>query len=398
MKLKQQPADFQVEELTAVTPVADGPYAFYQLNKHGWSSLDAFQAIRRRWQLTPQRLSYGGLKDKHAHTVQYFSIHHGPRRGLRQTGIDVRYLGQLAEPYTSAQMAGNRFRLTLRAVTDAEWACVRPRLLAVARWGVPNYFDDQRFGSVMAEGAFMAKAWVLGDYEEALRRALTAPYKHDRPPQKKEKAILKAHWGDWRQCKAELPRGHARSLVTYLVDHPTNFRGALARLRGDLASLYLAAYQSYLWNRLLAEWLRRQLPADQLIPLPLRLDVVPIYRHLDDEQGARLAEQRLPLPTARCRLPDDDPLLPLVRHVLAAEGIELSQLKIKGERQPFFARGDRTVMCLPRDLSHQLDADERHPGKHKLILSFTLPPGSYATLIVKAIFAPGVSHTARGED
>ena len=43
------------------------------------------------------------------------------------------------------------------------------------------------------------------------------------------------------EAKARLGRSHARSLVTYLVDHPTDFRGAFARLRRDLRSLYFSA-------------------------------------------------------------------------------------------------------------------------------------------------------------
>src|SRR2546425_8917597 len=36
------------------------------------------------------------------------------------------------------------------------------------------------------------------------------------------------------------------------VHHPTDFKGALERLRPELRGLYLSAYQSYLWNRMLA--------------------------------------------------------------------------------------------------------------------------------------------------
>ena len=117
MKLKQQPEDFHVEELTEVAP-AEGPHAFYRLEKRGWSTPDALAAIRRRWRLEPRRLSYGGLKDRHALTVQYLSVWHGPRRNLTHQGVTVTYLGQVPEPYTSAAVRANRFRITLRDLTD----------------------------------------------------------------------------------------------------------------------------------------------------------------------------------------------------------------------------------------------------------------------------------------
>ena len=84
--------------------------------------------------------------------------------------------------------------------------------------------------------------------------ASVAPYRAI-APQKKEKAILRAHWGDWRTCKDKLPHDHARTLVAYLESHPADFRGAIARLRPELRGLYLSAYQSHLWNRMLARWL-----------------------------------------------------------------------------------------------------------------------------------------------
>src|SRR5262245_38835117 len=101
MKLKQRPEDFQVEEVTDVLPTAHGNFAFYRLEKSGWSTPDAFQAIRRRWKIDLRRLSYGGLKDRHAHTVQYFTILHGPQRHLTHQEVAVRYLGQVSEAYTS---------------------------------------------------------------------------------------------------------------------------------------------------------------------------------------------------------------------------------------------------------------------------------------------------------
>ncbi|HEV3118532.1 MAG TPA: tRNA pseudouridine(13) synthase TruD, partial [Gemmataceae bacterium] len=99
MKLKQQPEDFQVEELTDVALGEDGPFAFYRLEKTAWSTPDAIQAIRRRWHIHPRRISYGGLKDRHARTIQYLTIHRGPTHELTHHNVHVRYLGQVTEPY-----------------------------------------------------------------------------------------------------------------------------------------------------------------------------------------------------------------------------------------------------------------------------------------------------------
>src|SRR5947209_5326874 len=386
MKVKQLPEDFQVEELTHVTPASQGRFAFYRLEKRGWSTLDAIQAVRRRWQVDWQRISYGGLKDRHALTAQYFTILHGPRRGLTHHGVRVQYLGHVAAPYSSNDIQANRFRVVVRHLTAEQVVATRLALDEVRVDGIPNYFDDQRFGSV-AGNDFVARHLVRGEFEAGLRLALTAPYEFDKAEQKREKAILRECWGNWPECKARLPRGHARSLVDYLVSHPTDFRGAVERLRPELQGLYLSAYQSYLWNGMLAAWLDVNLPPEQRLPVRLRLGEVPIHRRLTAEQRERLRTLMLPLPSARLAPDPAAEWAPLVERVLAAEGSQLSEMRIKGVRKPFFSKGERAVLCQPDGLRYEVADDELHPGRSKLILFFDLPRGSYATLIVKRVTA-----------
>jgi tRNA pseudouridine13 synthase len=387
MKLKQQPEDFQVEEQTDVVPGSAGPYAFYRLTKRGWTTPDALAAVRRRWQVDLRRVSYGGLKDRHAHSVQYVTIFHGPRRGLSRHRITLEYLGQVERPFTSQDIRSNRFVVTVRDLTPGEGESVGPALEEVRVDGVPNYFDDQRFGSVRAGGEFVARLLVLQRYEDALRQALAAPYEFDRKEQKKEKAVLLAHWGDWPVCKARLPCGHARSLVDYLVSHPGDFRGALARLRPELRGLYLSAYQSHLWNATLGVWVRKLCRADQIITLDLKLGALPAFRRLDAVQRTEWAALCLPLPSARCTLEPGDPRKQVLDAVLAREGLEPDGLKLKGLRDMFFSRGERAALCVPMELSYEIRDDERHPGRRKLVFSCELARGAYVTLIVKRISA-----------
>jgi tRNA pseudouridine13 synthase len=358
----------------------------YRLEKRGWSTPDALAAVRRRWKIEPRRLSYGGLKDRHAATVQYLTIFHGPARGLHHHDITVTYLGQVGRPYTSQDIDANSFRLVVRDLKAERQAQMERHLKQVAAEGVPNYFDDQRFGSVGGEGEeFIGRLLVRGRFEEALRLALAAPYEYDRAAQKQEKRLLAAHWGDWERCKELLPRGHARSLVDYLRVHPGDFRGAIARLRPELRGLYLSAYQSHLWNRMLARWLREHCRPDQLRSVRLRLGTVPFHQDLETAQQQELAALCLPLPSSRLKLDPQDPLGPLVQAILAEEQLELRDLQVRGIRELFFSRGERPARCLPRNLTFQFADDERQAGRLKLLLSFQLPRGCYATLLVKAV-------------
>src|SRR5262249_8688957 len=100
----------------------------------------------------------------------------------------------------------------------------------------------------------------------------------------------------------------------------------------------------------------------------------------------------LPLPSARLRYADEvsggPPDWPKVlRATLDEQGVELEQLKLTGLRRPFFSRGERSGLCRPASLTGSTAPDSRHATRHKLLLRFELPRGSYATLLVKRVTA-----------
>jgi tRNA pseudouridine13 synthase len=387
VKLKQQPDDFRVEELTDVTPGERGDFAFYRLEKRGWTTTDAIELIRRRWRIDVRRVAFGGLKDRHAATVQYLTILRGPRRGLNQQGVTLQYLGQSERPYLSEAIRANRFEVTLRDFSAARCDRVVAAVEEVRRDGIANYFDDQRFGSVALDGAFVGKEMVLGRYEEALRRALTAPYEFDRAEERRTKAVLRDCWGSWAECRDRLAHGHARDLVEYLIHRPEDFRGAITRLRPELQGMYLAAYQGHLWNRILAGWLNDSLPAGQRLTIEAKLGPLPMPRKLDEEQQRRLVATTIALPAARSPFDTTAPWAEAAERILASEGLAWSDLKLRGLRKPFFSRGERVALVVPDELAATVADDNRHPGRQVIRLTFTLPRGSYATMVVKRVTA-----------
>ena len=382
MHIKQKSEDFKVEEVTAWTGGKTGDFAFYRLEKRGWTTPDALQIIQRRWKMDTRRVSFGGLKDRHAETAQYLTIYRGPQRKLTHPNLQVTYLGQAPEAYASEHIEANRFVVTVRALTDDQIGPALRALEEVRAAGVPNYYDDQRFGSVTQGGPFVAQQIILGEYEAALQSALTAPYAFERAPQKKEKSLLRQHWGDWLRCQKMLPRDR---IIDYLATHFGDYQGALERLRPELRSLYLSAYQSHLWNRMLADWLSDHVSAGELTPVALRLGEVPMPRRFSAELRQIVSDLQLPLHTARNHLDDDDPRKPYFDRILTEEGLTLEQFKLKGFRKLFFSKGERPAWCFPRDLEARQAKDEEHPRRQKLTLNFELPRGSYATLLVKRI-------------
>jgi tRNA pseudouridine13 synthase len=386
MKLKCQPEDFRVEELPLVSPAGSGRYTFYRLTKRNIGTIEGVEAICRRWNLAGRRVSYGGLKDRHAVTVQYLTIADGTARPITAPNFELEPVGRLAHPYGPQHFRGNRFQLVLRDMTETEVVRASSEIPSLSNDGLPNYFDDQRFGSVGYSGQFIGHSWLVGDHERALRLALAEPNAFDRSGIKAQKAVLRALWGQWREAKVQLERSSTRSIVTYLVDHPTDFRGAFARLRRELRALYFSAFQSHLWNLMLARWIEHTTEPDQRVSIELKAGRFPFPRRLSREQVCTLVEAPIPLPSSRTPLAPA-PLGTVIREVLAGFQLEWQDLRVKHLKDAFFSKGSRACLAYPEKLELAPFDDELHPGRRGMRLSFELSKGSYATIMVKRITA-----------
>jgi len=384
MKLKRRPEDFQVEELPNVMPTDRGRYTYYRLSKRGIGTIEAIEAICRRWNIPGGRVAYGGLKDRHAETIQYLTIFDGPNHPMRQAGIDLEPLGRLERAYGPQNFDGNRFAVVLRDLTAGAAAEAERQLASASRDGVPNYFDDQRFGSVGYSGEFIAHAWLKGDYETALRLALAEPNPFDRSETKARKAAIRTHWGDWPEAKAALDRSSERSIVTYLVDHPTDFTGAFARLKRELRSLYFAAFQSWLWNLILAGWIERNTRPDQRTVVDLKVGSLPFPTNLEPERRALIDSIAPPLPSSRTSVPEGA-LGEIAVEVLAAFDLTWADMRVKKLKDVFFSKGTRKPLLAIDDVRSEVFDDELHKNKRAVRLEFTLPKGAYATMLVKRL-------------
>jgi tRNA pseudouridine13 synthase len=386
MKLKCQPEDFRVQELPLVSPARSGRFTFYRLTKRDLGTLEAIELICRRWNLAGRRVSYGGLKDRHALTEQYVTIFDGPAVSIENAAFALEHLGRLNHPYQPAHFRGNRFEMVIRDLARDE----APRALELVKSlesdGLPNYFDDQRFGSVGHSGQFIAHAWLLGNAERALELALAEPNPSDRSAAKAQKAILRECWGRWSEAKARLERSPSRSIVTYLVDHPTDFRGAFARMRRELRTLYFSAFQSHLWNLILGRMIERSTRPDQTITVALKAGQFPFPRGLDPDQARALRDWPIPLPSSRNPVPEGE-RGQWVQELLADYQLSWPDLRVRHLKDVFFSKGSRPALVFPERLEALVADDEIHRGKKLLRLSFELGKGSYATILVKRITA-----------
>lgn len=385
MKIKQTPEDFVVREQSAWTPDGGGPFAVYRMTKRGVGTLEAVDLLSRTLKISRNQVSFGGLKDRHSASEQMISIRRGPPKAVEFNTFKLEYLGQSARPFDRTTFSGNQFTITIRDLTADEARTVRQRLDEIRANGVPNYYDDQRFGSLRGTTEFIARRLIARDFEGALKLAIATPSAEDQKRERAIKKTIQARWGDWAACKNELQQSSERSIVTYLVDHPDRFAAAIDLLNPQLRILYFSAYQSFLWNSCLSALLARTCPREALFPYPFVAGELFLYRSLPEVALKSLSTRIIPLLTPTTAF-DDPAMRAIVDELLAKQGITQRDLRIKGLKTGFFSKGQRAALLMPGDLSlSEPAADELNRDKHKLTMTFGLPRGSYATILIKRL-------------
>ncbi|MEM7017213.1 MAG: tRNA pseudouridine(13) synthase TruD [Pseudomonadota bacterium] len=149
--IRQAPEDFQVEEILGFSPSGEGEHVFLHVRKRDWNTDRVARQLAKFCGIKQRDVSYAGMKDRHAITTQWFSVHlpgqQAPEwRDFSLDGITILAHSRHQRKLKRGTLEGNHFTLTLRDVNGGSNAALEHRLQQIAQQGVPNYFGPQRFG------------------------------------------------------------------------------------------------------------------------------------------------------------------------------------------------------------------------------------------------------------
>jgi tRNA pseudouridine13 synthase len=392
VKVKATPADFVVQEESQLA-LSSGraPYAVFRLSKSSWDTFDLIDLLARRLGVGTADIGIGGMKDRHGSTEQTISVRglRSPPERLQEANFTLSFAGWSESPVSARDIRGNRFTITLRDLTAAEAGRIQANAPVAAREGFPNYFDEQRFGSARHGAGFMGKEIFLGRREKALRLFFT-PSKHDDQKTRKMKKCVIENWGHWSSC-AGMGFGEYGRVLAYLAQNHRGYRQALERIDRRFLLFVLNAYQSFLFNELLARWLR-ELAAERgfsLRPARYAFGAFEFYESLPAGVLAELAGSVLPVPGWDTTAADPR-IAGILSGILGEEGITLSDLRVRQMSRLRVGGVPRAAVVVPEDLAASpAEPDDLYPGRLKAALSFFLPRGSYATLLVKRLILAG---------
>lgn len=337
-RLKTIPEDFVVEEVLGYSLCGTGEHLWLWVEKRGENTDWVAQGLAKWLGVTSREMGYAGKKDRQAVTRQWFSVHLPGQVTPDLSDCPVPNAVILdaqrhSKKLQTGGLAGNRFRVVLRDcrgdLTDLTQRCER-----VITQGVPNYFGEQRFGKQMNN---LAQATALFAQADEDRRSRS--------------------------------RRHKR-----------------AGQNRNQQGMYISAARSWIFNQILAQ--RLQLGA---LNQGMAGDVFMLANSqacfVDDGSAELLARlQALEIhPTGallgRGRLMSQAQMADLEQGVIAQfpewqNGLE--HIGLNQER--------RALRVVPQDFSWAFEQDS-------LTLSFGLPAGSYATMVLRELLVATESRT-----
>ncbi|MDD1666659.1 MAG: tRNA pseudouridine(13) synthase TruD, partial [Methanomicrobiales archaeon] len=385
--LRREPEDFLVEEEPAGSWGDSGNYLILRVTRRNWEQQRLVKELARALGISHRRISWAGTKDRRAVATQYMAVLGiGPEALERVTLPDVRIgvAGRSDRPLALGELRGNRFLIRIR---DCDPEDLAPRVAAVAGSagsGFPNYVGIQRFGAIRPVTHLVGERILRGDPEGAALSYLGASFPTE-PPEVREAREIVLRDGDVKGALRRYPvhLTFERAMLHHLDGHPGDHAGALHALPPRLLSLFVSAFQSFLWNTLLSLRCGKGIPLDE--PAPGDRVVFPDGREdlvTAENLGAALLQVRRKRAQVGLHVPGAGP----------PEGPGPGQdpgwqiLRELGISREDFASASRFVGVAYSGMTRAValfpEIESRVEG-NDVILGFFLGPGQYATTVCR---------------
>lgn len=147
---KQSPRDFVVEEIPLYEFSGEGEHLILFIRKKNLSTPEMIGIVARYLGIKNRDIGYAGLKDKHAMTKQYISIHKQHEEAMENfthDGIKIISKTRHNNKIKIGHLKGNRFYINIKKVNPTAAQKIDEALKNISDFGMPNFFGYQRFGN-----------------------------------------------------------------------------------------------------------------------------------------------------------------------------------------------------------------------------------------------------------
>lgn len=380
----------------------NGNYLIVELTKRNWDTHRLMRELSRILRVSQDRFGWAGTKDKRALTKQKISIWDMSAEELarvRLKDVELTPVGRSNKKISLGDLWGNRFKITIRDIAlpvDETLERVKAITKELEK-GAPDFFGVQRFGENRPVTHVVGEAILKGDIKEAALTYIARPF----PDENEDIQQARKYVQDTGDFKAGLKMYHLRlqferAMMNYLIEHPDDHAGAFRVLSPNLQKMFLHAYQSYIFNIILS----RRIAAGLSINEAYDGDVVCFKNEVGMPDTSRL--QKVTVDNLdginnlinRGRAFVTAPLVgydtqfsegrqgEIEREVIREMNIDTEGFKVPGMPE-IASKGLRREILLIVKPEFSVMEDEVNAGKTKVVLDFTLPKGSYATVVLR---------------
>lgn len=383
-------------------------YLLCVLTKRNWDTFIALRNIAKQLDLNQGQIQIAGIKDAKAVTAQYITIENCSMEDalrVKVNDIEIHPVGYVHERLSPYYLLGNHFTIIIRAIKHSE-STVKKRISETVKalkslGGIPNFFGHQRFGSTRPITHLVGKALIEGDFEEAAMLFLAKPSLYEHPSSRNAREELKST-RNFKQAIQNFPRQlrFERLMLHHLVEKPDDFVGAFRRLPFKLQTLFVQAYQSYLFNRFLSERLKSGFSLNKAevgdfvvnversgLPMVNVTRVLDVKAVAETNELVKAGRLRIALPLVGIKQkPSQGAMGQIERHVLEEEGIWSENFRVNEISKSSGRGGLRAVLTPVQDFKlYGTSIVPLNQNYSQANSSFMLLRGSYATVLLREI-------------
>ncbi|SMP10631.1 tRNA pseudouridine13 synthase [Desulfurobacterium pacificum] len=353
-KIKTIPEDFVVEEILKTPLKKEGAYRVYKLTKKGLETDEAIRKVAKSSSVPSLLISYCGLKDKNAVTTQFIAVPSDKRlREPSDERIKLKEVGFLNRKLSPSLIKENKFTIKVR---NAELPDSR-RVEVLRRFGIPNYYGEQRFTPVR-KGAFFAELLAKGLKKEALLYLFTPAGWEGSRDRKGKKVFISGNYEE----AAKYFKGWRKKVAKALAEGKS-FEEAFSLIPKREIEFQFNVFQSFLFN----EWLAKEVMRRTENYLKFKYKVGFMVFPMEDVGELKEREVGIFHPEKEWNI---------YEKVLRGRGVEVGDfLPLSCFFHPFKRRTFAEVKRL-----------KLKKFEWGVKLSFSLPSGSYATNVVRFLY------------
>ncbi|UCH72556.1 MAG: tRNA pseudouridine(13) synthase TruD [Thermoplasmatales archaeon] len=296
-KLRTFPEDFIVSEISSYPSKNEcGRFAIADVTTTNWETNLLVRELSNRLRISRQRIGFAGNKDKRAKTTQLISfdnIQIEKISKLKISDIAINNVYRSNRPVKIGDLLGNRFDIKIRNIDLSTNHKKIQNLVSylLDNGGFPNFYGIQRFGIIRPITHIVGKYIVHGDFEKAVMTYIGNPINgEDGEVYALREKLQKTH--NFSAALSSYPSflNFEKAILNKLVVNQKDFVGALKELPKNLLTMFVYAYQSYLFNKILSERIKRKIPLNEAIVGDV---IIPIRNGVFDEQIINVDESNI---------------------------------------------------------------------------------------------------------